>query len=805
MADQKQANRPNARATQSFIWLAFFLSGVAGLSYELTWMRYLVSVFGASTPAVSATVAIMFTGLALGAGLGGKVFDRAKKPLRRYAALELLVGGSALLVPSLFALADRMLITQLGSAGDSTIVLLLASTAVLIVPTTLLGATFPGMAAVVRQISNPTHSTGLFYGFNTLGAVVGCVLVSFWCLATFGNQTTIGIMAAVNLTVAILVVAVSRFASGTDGEAPRPVSSEAPARGPLAIKPRTAALLAMASGFLGIGVEVLWTRALALSFPATVYVFAIVLSAYLLGIGLGSLVLGAFHRRRSPSLMTLRALYLIAGVGVALTPSIFPALHSWGLRRLASGAVTAWTGHIGTIAGSAVLVMLPATLAMGAALPLLIGLATRNRAQSGQVAGRLYAANTLAGVAGSLIVTFGLMPALGLSRTLMGLAICYFAICWVIPVPNPKRITRLATNLGLGGAIALGVLMVTFDAAPEVNPLRYRPGHSLLFYSDAPSGTVAVYEDENEARALRVNNMYGLSDTRFGTLVMQYTLGALPMALKPDAERGLLIGFATGTTLSAMAEHSQAEIDCVELHSHLFELAPLFEQANHAVWDHPRVSLIQADGRRFTARPGPAYDVIVGDLYLPRNAGVAAMYSIEHFRAVRSRLAPGGVFVAWLPLFQLGPEEVATVTQTFLAAFDNAEGWVGSWSVDRPILGLVGWSGNEVYLPDISENALSDRLTDSLARSYPGQELSELGWPASPGPLPSSRLLDTEMLRSWAGDAPLNTLDRTVVEYSSPRTNIQSRLEGNPLGMQNIQRIGVLRPLEGTPWASNPE
>ncbi len=799
MADQQRFNRLNPRLTHGFIWLAFFLSGVAGLSYELTWMRYLVSVFGASTPAVSATVAIMFTGLALGAALGGKVFDRAKQPLRRYAVLELLVGGSALLVPTLFGLADRLLIAQSGAAGHSTIVLLLASTAVLIVPTTLLGATFPGMAAVVRRISNPTHSTGLFYGFNTLGAVVGCVLASFWCLATFGNQTTIAMMAAVNLAVAVLVVVVGYLAGEREPEMPSSEESES-STGPPLINRRTAFGLAMASGFLGIGVEVLWTRALALSFPATVYVFAIVLSAYLLGIGLGSLALGAFHKRRAPSLATLRALYLITGVGVALTPSLFPALHSWGLRRLASGAVTAWTGHIGTIAGSAVLVMLPATLAMGAALPLLIGLATRDRKQSGRIAGRLYAANTLAGVAGSLAVTFALMPLLGLSRTLMGLALCYFVICWVIRLPDPRRITRLALNLGLGGAIALGSLMIVFDAAPEVNPLRYRPGHSLLFYSDAPSGTVAVYEAEDETRALRVNNMYGLSDTKFGTLVMQYTLGTLPMALNPDAERALLIGFATGTTLTAMAEHSEAEIDCVELHSHLFELAPLFEQANHTVWDHPRVTLIQGDGRRFVAGPGPSYDLIVGDLYLPRNAGVAAMYSLEHFSAVRSRLAPGGVFVAWLPLVQLGPEEVALVAQTFLSAFDNAEGWVGSWSLDKPILGLVGWTGSDP-LPEISDSAVWSRVTDSLALSYPGQDLAVLGWPtALAAPLPNSRLLDADMLNEWAGDSELNTLDRTIVEYAAPRTNIQSRIQGNPLGLQNIRRIAALRSLQGTPW-----
>lgn len=771
------------------IWLAFFLSGIAGLSYELTWLRYLVNVFGASTPAVSATVAIFFVGLATGSTFGGWFFDRIRRPLLAYALLEAVIGSVALLVPTLFGLAEAFLANAGYAPGLFR--LLAVSTVVLIVPTTLLGATFPAMASVVRHLPNPTHGTGFFYGFNTLGAVLGCVVVSFWCLPVLGQQSTIHLMSGVNAFTAglCLVTCFLLIRGRAPSSVDRPVEAPSEHTEKMALSLPVALLIAAASGFLAIGIEVMWTRALALSFPASVYVFALVLAAFLVGIGIGSIVVGWVHRRRSAQVKTLQFLYVLVSLGTILTLTLFPKLHFWGLERLHAGASASWAGNITWLGGVAVLVMLPATVAMGAALPLLIGLATGTRRDKGRVAGRLYGANTAAGVAGSLTVTFLLMPVLTLSRTLIMLATGYLLLAVIIGwVDRAKR----TVTVGLA-ALVFGLGLVSaFGLYPEVNPQRFRPDQDLLFYRDAESGTVAIYEDEAGVRSLRVNNYYGLSNTHPDTLTMQYTLGHLPMLLHEEPERALLIGFATGTTLAAMAQQPNVHVDCVELHSLVFELAPYFAAANHRVWQNPRVQLISDDGRRFLSRRGDAYDVIVGDLYLPRNPGVGALYSSEHFEAVRNRLDDDGLFVAWLPLFQLGPDEVAIIIRTFLDVFPRAEGWVGSWSQQAPVLGLVGTVSDPLDPPDDLSSQLFSRLILSIETS---------GSEAHLAPLASPRLLTAEMLRMWAGQAPRNHLEHPIVEYSVPRTAFNARITGVPLSVLNFQRIAELRPMENTPWS----
>ncbi len=746
----------------------FFLSGVAGLSYELTWLRYLIDLFGATTPAVSATVSIFFTGLALGAALGGRFFDRQRNPAVAYAVLEIAIGVTAAGVPFLFEIGDDVL--GWVADADSPALLVACATAVLIVPTTLLGATFPAMAAVLRGESNTTRSTALFYGINTLGAVVGCLVSSFYLIPEWGPANTNWGLVGVNLCAAACI-----FVHGRMGDAAPPRA----AQGPVHVGWHYAAL-ATVSGFLAIATEVLWTRALALSFPATVYVFALILSAYLVGIGVGSLAVAAATRNRTPRINWLSALYVAIGGGSAILLSLLPQMGPWSLALLSSGGISTWTGWLAWMGGGSVLVMLPATVAMGAALPVLIGLATKDSDNAAAVAGRLYALNTVAGVAGSLIATFLVMPALGLSTALLLCAIGYLGLALSLWNHLPR-----VARLGLATIALTGLAVCATGLAPEVNPLRYHPDRELLFYEDAPSGTISIQEDGAGVRALRVNNQYGLSETSQSTVEMQYTLGHLPMMLHPAPKRALLIGFATGTTLSAMAEHP-AQVECVELHPTVVRVAPWFSDANQSVYDRRNVTISVDDGRRYLARSKSAYDVVVGDLYLPKNPGVGSMFSAEHFASVAAHLSPDGVFVAWLPLFQLGPQEFRSVVAAFLTVFPQAEAWVGNWPEGAPVLGLV--SRRTSALPQF-DHEVQERVGQSVSLWKKRPTGSVLVQPDAGGTYPSRRLLDTAALRALAEGAPVNRQERPIVEFSAPRSMMEANLTGVPLAKQNLDLL----------------
>lgn len=755
------------------LWTAFFLSGVAGLSYELTWVRLLGHVLGGATAAVSATVAVFFAGMALGSWVGGRVMAGRRRPALAYAAIEAAIGVVALLLPGAFAVLEQVLVAR--PAAPSLAEPLLASAVVLLVPAALLGATFPGMVATVRHAVGPTRGTALPYGLNTLGAVLGCLLVSLWWLPSLGVQHTTMVLAGLNLGIASLVVLAHRL-----GRLPAPTTADEADPAPSvegdelpetpALGPGRALALAGLSGVIAIAVEVQWVRALSLTFPATVYVFAMVLAAYLVGIGLGSSAIARLHRLRSPRPPELMGAYVIAALGCLLALNLLPALGPWSLGLLADGTLGSFGSYLGWIGGSAVLVMLPATLAMGAALPVLVGLAAGRGSAVPALAGRIYAANTLGGVLGSLAGTFWLMPTLGLSRSLATLALAYVALALVVPAGDegPLRSARR----GLAALLGLGLLVVALDLQPEVNALKERPDAELLHYHDSPSGTVAVYEHDDGTRSLRIDNQYTLSDSAPATVAMQHRLGLVPMALHPAPRRALLVGFATGTTLAAMAAtEGLDQLDCVEIHDEVFALAPYFAEANRKVWLRPNVTLVEGDGRRHLARPGPAYDVVVEDLFVPRNPGVGSLYSVEHFRSVQGRLSEDGVLVVWLPLWQLGPQELRSIARSFTEVFEDASAWTVLHSEARPILGLVAGSASETVVVD--PRGLRAGVTE---------------------PERAFRVLDAEGLSRLGQDAPLNTLDDPVVELSAPRSIMQAKITGQPLLEQTLALLPSLRP-----------
>ncbi len=764
------------------LWIAFFVSGVAGLSYELLWVRYLTHVFGATTPAVAATVAMFFAGTALGSALGARIFDRTARPVRAYAMLEATIGLVALVQPLAFGLLEDVLSSRGGA--QSTLELLMASSLVLVPAAALLGATFPAMAAAVRGLANPTRATGLLYGLNTLGAVVGCVLVSFWWIPAWGLPATSRTLALCNLAIAAVVWLGVRASAADDRVVAADVVLAPPAPEADELLPwRRAAWLAAIGGFVSIAIEVQWVRALALSFPGTVYEFALVLAAYLVGIGLGGLWTGRRYRRVAPRRIDLLVAYAVAGGGAWVALNLLPHVAPWTLERLANDGLRSWGAYMAWVGGASVLVMLPATLAMGATLPILIGLATSRAEEVARTAGRLYGVNTLGGVVGSLAGTFVLMPSLGLSRSLAVLALGYLTLSLAV---GDRRLPSRA-RLGLGAAVALGGVVVAVDLQPELNPFKERPGSTILFYEDAASATVAVYDDDSSrVRTLTVNNQYTLSETSAPTVALQYRLGVTALALHPQPKSALLIGFATGTTLAAMAEHpTLQQLRCVEIHDLVFELAPLFAGVNRNVADNPKVDLVRGDGRRYLARAGESYDVIVADLFVPRNPGVGALYSREHFEAVSRHLAPGGVFVTWLPLWQLGAPELASVARTFTDVFGDAQAFAGNATTGSPVLGLV------TGVP-VDRDGVGVDVSPLMAEAF-GPAAADL----STNRHFARRVLTHDQLVQLAGDAPDNRLDHPVVEYGAPRSTMRARVTGHTIAADNLGRIAEI---SGRPW-----
>ncbi|MFC1500541.1 fused MFS/spermidine synthase [Candidatus Zixiibacteriota bacterium] len=190
------------------VWGAFFISGVAGLVYEVVWARYLDLVLGGTSYAHIMVLAAYMGGLALGAWFFGRLADRFREPLVIYTYLEMAIGTYGLLFPLLFAAGSALylfLTPWLGTTGlTGNLNRFLVSILLLGPSTFLMGGTLPLLAKAVSRIPRQTGTSvaGLYF-INSTGAVFGALMAGFLLIPALGMSATLTTAAALNILVGI--------------------------------------------------------------------------------------------------------------------------------------------------------------------------------------------------------------------------------------------------------------------------------------------------------------------------------------------------------------------------------------------------------------------------------------------------------------------------------------------------------------------------------------------------------------------------------------------------------------------------
>lgn len=192
-------------------WLlpALFLSGAAGLIHEVAWLRPLGVVYLSTVYLVAIITTSFMAGLACGSFFMGVVLpaDRLKRPLLVYGWLEFSLGLYGLLLLEAFNLLAHFnhILVQTGNPFTYHLVLFGSVFLLLVVPTSLMGATFPLLARA--YIGEQTgKGLGEIYAFNNLGAIVGSLAAGFLLVPSLGVRATIIIAAGLNVTAGMLVI-----------------------------------------------------------------------------------------------------------------------------------------------------------------------------------------------------------------------------------------------------------------------------------------------------------------------------------------------------------------------------------------------------------------------------------------------------------------------------------------------------------------------------------------------------------------------------------------------------------------------
>ncbi len=697
--------------------LLLFGSGFCALVYQTAWLRSLRLVFGASTAASAAVLAIFMAGLGFGSLLLGPRADRKVRPLGFYSYLEAGIAVAAGLSPWLIELVRGLYLAAGGSArlglGGGTLARLALSALVLGVPTFLMGGTLPAVArAVERSADRGRRLVGTLYAANTLGAVAGVLVTTFFSLEVLGTRKTIWVAALLNLLVALVA---RRLALGLPAMTPEdaarqgaaetapPAAAAPPRAGFRWLVPAAAALV----GFAFLLMELVWYRMLAPLLGGSSYTFGLILAMALLGIGLGGWLYGAQPRRKRPTLTAfaltcaLEALLLAVPFALGDRIAVLAALLRPSAGAGFGAMVLVWTAITAAV-------VLPAAYVAGYQFPLLIGLLGSGRRQVGREVGVTYAANTVGAVAGSIAGGFGLLQLLtapGVWRLvvvmLVALALAALAADLRLAraagggAPRPPRrglhpaaVPLLLVALALAcssatgptafwrhSAIGAGRLKASWNGPNDVRRTLHDQRQAVVWEADGVESSVALIGDAEYAFLIN-----GKSDgSARGDAATQVMSGLVGTMLHPAPKRSLVIGLGTGSTAGWMAAVPGMErVDVVELEPAVVEVARACVTVNHGVLANPKVRLTIGDGRELLLTTGDRYDVIFSEPSNPYRAGVASLFTEDFYRAAAERLAPGGVFIQWLQGYEVDAQAVRTVYATLSAVFPAVESWRAS-------------------------------------------------------------------------------------------------------------------------------
>ena len=753
---------PYTRSVPFALVLAlFFVSGATSLVYEVVWTRRLTVVFGSGLFATSTILAMFMGGLALGAWWLGRGADRRIDPLGYYGWLEIGIGIYALLVPFLqtgMIPVYRVVYGMSDGASwmiNATRVGLCA--AVFVVPTVLMGATLPALARFVTHGPGGIGARiGRLYAINTWGAVVGCLATGFLFVEWLGLRGSELTAAAANLAVGACAIFLGRHArrigATLQPELPVEPLSVAPARD------RTLVLVAYAlSGFTALAYEVIWARFLTFFLGNSTYAFTTMLGTFLIGLALGALVGARFVDRLRDPFGTFAVIEWLIGLSMAVALVVYPStprVYAF-LSEVLPGR--GWGEMIALHFAAGFLILVAPALLLGAAFPLAGRLYLAGSRRVGSEIGALYAANTLGAVLGSLAAGFLLVPRLGFRGSVLLIVGLNALIAASLALRSRRlriAVPTAAILLVVGAVVAVprDIFLSTIQ--------RAFPHEKIIHYEEEPSATVFVTRTRDDERWVHFSDRRASGGTM--NLPGHRIWGHLPAMLSEKRESALVICFGSGITLGAVATHPFKRIVCAEISEGIRDAAAFFPE-NHGVLDDPRVQLVTDDGRNVLLGTRESFDVIVSEPPLLETAGVVNLFTREFYELVRTRLNPGGVFCQWVPSFEFTRDEHALVIRTFLEVFPDATFWGSPLYADTMLIG-----SNEPIRIDVER--IAERFGDRRVR----RDLAEAQIDG-PAELLGYFGLGADGLRRYAGDGPILTDDRTILDFVMPRSRFEPR------------------------------
>lgn len=751
----------------------YFLSGFSALIYQTLWIRKFSLLFGSTVFAMTVVIAVFFGGLAIGSLIFGRISISLKNPIGIYAVLEILIGVYALLFQWILAALEGIysgLYLSLQESFSQTIfVRICVAALILALPTVLMGGTLPLITRYfVREIAVTGKRTGLIYGLNAIGAAFGSFMTGYLLIPNIGITKTNIAAAVINLIIGIVAFALStnmkNLSEGNETEAqkrrknPKRISAE-----PYSSRVTALIIACFAlSGFVSMSYEMIWLRYLIFFFRDTSYLYTGIITVFVFGIGIGSLIYGRIEHKIKSYLAFLGLMQ--AGIGIFTVLVIYLTVGNY--QAIYEAGEKGWMAVLTLLF---VFLTIP-TVLMGATFPAVSRAITTDVGMAGNQVGRAYAFNTGGCIIGVLAGGFILFSFFGLQNTLYLLFGLNMTIAAVLIYSDKNFVPSYIGIAPVFLALMLPILVGFGEMhLPEVIlNKKVNSTTEILEVREGATGTAWVTRDEDSVLKLWDDSIV-ISKGNEGSFLTQ---GYIPILIAPRIPENVL-GLTFGGGLSYYAARLFPEVKSlvfVDISGENVDAAIKHFPENTNITDDSRVKFYFDDAYNFLKYGSTRYDLILMEPTPPMYSfRTSALYTKEFYGFGKNRMTDAGYFVQILPLANLSEGETINIMRTFSSIFKYPLLW---WN-ERDCV-MIG-SDREIRL-DLKE--ISDRLNRPLIQESISK-YSQKGHYNFIGNFLSGILLVPEDFRRVAAIGNLYTDDLPGLEFSS----------GRNITLANVERI----------------
>ncbi|MCF0221047.1 MAG: fused MFS/spermidine synthase [Fibrobacter sp.] len=652
------------------IYFLFALSGFAGLIYEGSWARYLKLFLGHSSYGQVLTLCIYMGGLAIGSFVAGKLVTKTKRPLLGYGLVELAIGIGGVIYHPLYNLLtgfffDSSLTAGLSSRGAEIAKVILATGSTLPIAIAV-GMTFPFIAAGLMRKSGAEVSLPMLYFTNSLGSAIGILATSYLLIPNIGNHATLIVAASINFLLATVFCFIGMTTSPIyqeDETAKVEEKNEDYAAEHNLPMPRKNAWLWIAAitGLTSFVYEIVWTRLLSLLMGSSSHSFDQMLSAFILGLAIGSAVSGKLLKKDSLVVLSLAQIFMAF---FALCTLYFHEPF-WAMMNEANQIFNPTAD--GYVCWSlfkyilSLLWMVPTSFFAGMTLPLITLILTRAFKSEAPI-GKVYGWNTLGSILGSAGGGLLLLPLLQLKGALVLAALLDFAIGFALLVMYRKKWRQNVMFYVVAAAMVLPAFFVSFDPHLVTSGVfrSYKNLHpdEKIRVIDGKTATISFHESPVHYY-VKTNGKADASLSKDRTQpissdeLTQAATAFMPMAVKTEPYDAAMVGFGSGMGAHyLLADPLLKDFDCVEIEEAMMDLAKGFYPWNSRGYDDPRIHIFIDDATTFFHTNRRQYDMIISVPSNPWVSGVAGLFAHEFYAKMKRYMKPGGLWVQWIQTYE---------------------------------------------------------------------------------------------------------------------------------------------------------